>query len=482
MMYGLSEAFFMKYHVEVHGCQMNTSDAERVSTVCERNGFVQTDDWRDSDILIYVSCSIKQKAEDKIVGHMKELELLKKTNPNLRVGISGCMVRTTSSQADEEKDKILKVIPTVDFVFRMEDLDQLDYMLRDKTSNDLGKNFGDPEYLNTPPKISSGHRGYLPIMSGCDNFCTFCIVPYSRGRERSRLMSEIMRDAKQMAEQGVTELLLLGQNVNSFGNKNDVYDDEFVDDGEHLAFTRLLMELNTVKGIRRIKYTSPNPKDISEELIIKMAELENVCEYVHLPVQSGDDAMLKRMNRHYSAEHFLSLVDMIRKHMPRAGITTDVIVGFSGETEEQHQKTVELCKRAQFDLSYTSQYSERKQTYAGRFLDDDVSKDEKNRRYHEVNDVVRESSFAINETFVGEVWEVLVDEIKDGLACGKTRTARSVRFPADEQVKTGDYVDVKITKALEWVLEGELVTITLQAPHRSLRQHEVVSDLISIAA
>ncbi len=461
---------------------MNTSDAERVSTVCERNGFVQTDDWRDSDMLIYVSCSIKQKAEDKIVGHMKELEQMKKTNPNLRVGISGCMVRTTSSQDDEDKDKILKVIPTVDFVFRMEDLDQLDYMLRDETSNDLGKNFGDPEYLNTPPKISSGHRGYLPIMSGCDNFCTFCIVPYSRGRERSRLLSEILNDAKRMAKEGVTELLLLGQNVNSFGNKNDVYDEIYQDDEQHQAFTRLLMELNKVDGIRRIKYTSPNPKDITEELIIKMAELDKVCEYVHLPVQSGDDAMLKRMNRHYSTEHFLSLVDLIRKHMPRAGITTDVIVGFSGENEEQHQNTVKLCESARFDLSYTSQYSERRQTYAGRFLKDDVSKEEKNRRYHEVNDVIRKTSHEINKQYVGEIWEVLVDDIKDGLACGKTRTARSVRFPVGEEVQTGDYVEVIISNGLEWVLEGEPVTVTLLARHRSLRQQEVVSGLEVVAA
>ena len=319
-------------------------------------------------------------------------------------------------------------------------------------------------------------------MSGCDNFCTFCIVPYSRGRERSRLMSEIIDDAKRMASEGMKEILLLGQNVNSYGNKNDVYDDHFADDEKHHPFTRLLMELNKIEGIKRIRYTSPHPKDITEELIIAMSELENVCEHVHIPLQSGDNEMLKRMNRHYTAEHFLSLIKMIRKHMPRAGISTDVIVGFSGETLEQFQATLNVAREARFDLSYTSQYSERKQTYAGRFLDDDIPHEEKNRRYHELNDLIRETSFENNKMYIGEIWEVLVEEVKDGTASGKTRTNRSVRFPSQEEVKAGELVSVLIENALEWVLEGSLISEKKQRPvnNKPSKEKTVIPILQSV--
>ena len=443
----------MKYHIEVHGCQMNVADAQRVATVCERNGYMSTDNWREADMVLYLSCSIKQKAEDKIIGHMKELEQMKKRNPRLRVGISGCMVRKTSTREDKDPDTILKVLGEVDFVFRMEDLDQVEYLLRDKTPNDVGRTFGDPTYLRTKAKQTNGFRGFLPIMTGCDNFCTFCIVPYSRGREKSRLMSEIIAEAKEMVESGVKEILLIGQNVNSYGNKSEVYDEIYTDDEVHHPFTRLLMEMNKVPGIQRIRYTSPHPKDITEELIKAMAELEHVCEHVHLPLQSGDDELLKRMNRHYTAEHFLGLVQMIRTYMPRAGITTDVIVGFCGETDEQFENTMKVGREACFDLSYTSMYSKRKQTYAGRFLKDDVSKEVKNKRYHAFNDLVRETSLANNQLYLGETWEVLVETVENGYASGKTRTNRTVRFP-DQGFAEGDFVNVQIQHAREWILEG----------------------------
>jgi tRNA-2-methylthio-N6-dimethylallyladenosine synthase len=451
----------MKYHIEVHGCQMNVADAQRVATICERNGYISTDNWRESDLVLYLSCSIKQKAEDKIIGHMKELEQMKKTNPRLRVGISGCMVRKTSTREDKDPDNILNVLGEVDFVFRMEDLDQVEYLLRDKTPNDIGRTFGDPTYLRTKAKQTNGFRGSLPIMTGCDNFCTFCIVPYSRGREKSRLMSEIIAEAKEMVDSGVKEILLIGQNVNSYGNKSEVYDELYTDDGIHHPFTRLLIEMNKVPGIKWIRYTSPHPKDITEDLIKVMSELEHVCEHVHLPLQSGDDELLKKMNRHYTAEHFLGLVRMIRKYMPRAGISTDVIVGFCGETEEQFQNTMKVAREAQFDLSYTSMYSERKQTYAGRFLKDDISKEEKNKRYHELNDLIRQSSLTNNQLYIGETWEVLIEKIEDGYASGKTRTNRTVRFPAAEGMQAGDFVHVLIASAREWVLEGTIMETLL---------------------
>lgn len=434
---------------------MNTADGQRVATVCERNGYVATSDWRKADLMLYISCSIKQRAEDKIVGgHMNELREIKKINPRLRVGISGCMVRKTSTRLDKNPDRILKILDTVDFVFRMEDLDQVEYLLREKNPNDVGRNFGDPSYLRVKAK-NKGVQGFLPIMTGCDNFCTFCIVPYSRGREQSRLMSEIITEAKEMQKGGVKEILLLGQNVNSYGNKNPVYDDKFPDDGVNHPFTRLLIEVNNIPGIKRIRYSSPHPKDITEDLIRTMSELENVCEHVHIPLQSGDNELLKKMNRHYTAEHFLNLIQLIRKYMPRAGISTDVIVGFCGETEEQFQNTMKVGQQACFDMSYTSMYSNRKQTYAGRFLEDDIAKEIKNKRYHEFNDLIRQSSLANNKKYIGEVWEILVEKIQDGYAIGKTRTNRTVRFPVSTDMHQGNFVNVLIASAKEWILEGE---------------------------
>lgn len=443
----------MKYHIEVHGCQMNVSDAQRVATICERNGYQATEDWKHADLLLYLSCSIKQKAEDKIIGHMREISKLRRIHPELKVGITGCMVRKTSSREDKILDPILKKLDMVDFVFRMEDLDQVDYMLREKTPNDIGRTFGDPTYFNIQPKQTTGVKGYLPIMSGCDNFCTFCIVPYSRGRERSRSMSEILTEARNMASSGIKEIFLLGQNVNSYGNKNDVYDKQYQDDNSHHPFTRLLIEMNTIPGITRIRFTSPHPKDMTEDLIQVIARLPNLCEHIHLPLQSGDDQVLKKMNRHYTAEHFLNLVKTIRKYMPRAGISTDVIVGFCGETDEQFENTLRVAREAKFDLSYTSMYSQRRETYAGRFLKDDIPKEIKNKRYHAINDVIRKTSFENNQCYVGEIWEVLIDSIEAGLAQGKTRTNRTVHFPITKQT-VGDLVPVKITKALEWILEG----------------------------
>ena len=467
----------MKYHIEIHGCQMNYADAERVATVCERNDYSFIKDWRQADLVIFLSCSIKQKAEDKIIGHMKELAGLKKVNKNLKVGISGCMVRQTSTQAEQKKDKILESLTTVDFVFRMEDLDQLDYILRDKTPVEPGRVFGDPSYIKkVEPTISSPFKALIPIMTGCNNYCSYCIVPYARGRERSRPISEIIADARSFAGRGIKEILLLGQNVNSYGNTNSVYDENIADDNKHSPFTRLLIELNKIKEIKRIRFTSPHPKDVTEELIKAMSELENVCEHIHLPLQSGDDSVLERMNRHYTAKHFLNLVKMVRKYMPRAGISTDVIVGFCGETEKEFQNTLKVCNKAKFDLSYHSMYSERTETYAGRFLKDDILKKEKQKRYYELNELIKKSSYAINKKYLGEVWEVLVDKIEDGTAMGKTRTNRSVRFPADKNTEEGDFADVEITRAREWVLEGSRITrnsrITRRISQRDINNRE----------
>jgi tRNA-2-methylthio-N6-dimethylallyladenosine synthase len=520
----------MKYNLQVHGCQMNTSDGEKVSTVMDGAGFNKVEDWKNADCVIYVSCSIKQQAEDKIVGAIRENAKRKKENEKIRIGLTGCMVRNSSVRGDELEDGCIKNIPGLDFAFRIEELGKLPEMLgglygqefrglenaidskpgstfhvqqiatlptvarNDKMgqagllhaigehgamtksdgveNSELEKDFvqGTAEYFSVQPKSSSSFQGLLPIMNGCNKFCTYCIVPYSRGREVSRPMYDVVESAKQLVESGRRELLLLGQNVNSYGLTNTVFGKGY-EGNKRSAFAMLLRELNDIDGVKRIRFTSPHPRDMTEEVIDCVAELSNLSEYLHMPLQSGSDRILKAMNRGYSRDKYLGQIEYIRKRMPRVGLTTDIIVGFCGETLEDHAATREVMEIAKFDIAYISQFSMRTGTYAAKKLTDDVSKAEKKRRFHELNDeVLMRTSLESNERYVGETHEVLVESIEESLAdrgqltaIGRLRTYRQVRVVEKENEKkkkglnVGDYVMVRITVAREWILEGEVV-------------------------
>jgi tRNA-2-methylthio-N6-dimethylallyladenosine synthase len=529
----------MKYNLEVHGCHTNISDGERVATVFEELNFEPVNDFAQSDCVVFVSCSIKQKAEDKIIGHMKKLWKLKRQNPSLKVGLTGCMVRKTSVRGDDEEDAWIKKLKALDFVFKIDDLGQLPDQLRkmygdrvkseergvkskergvkseervsrrgvslsarlsvsEKSDSDLVtlRNSVDEydelvqefdpkrsDYFHVRPKSSSPFQGKLTIMTGCNKFCTYCIVPYSRGRERSRPMWEVIEEAKILVEQGMTELLLVGQNVNSYGLTNDVFGKGY-EGSKRSAFAQLLRHLNDIDGVKRIRFTSPHPRDMTEEVIDCVAELPNLCEWLHMPLQSGNDEILKRMNRGYTFDVFYKQIEYMKKKMPRMGLTTDLIVGFCGETEQQHRDTLKAMERCGFDIAYISQYSSRRETYADKRFEDTVSHRDKKRRYHEANVVLRRTSQASNDLYLGEEWEVLVDQVASKISAdpyykkksvsegdlstdddsplwahGKLRTYRSVKFPVSsgQSMKVGDYVKVKMTKALEWILEGEMV-------------------------
>ncbi len=426
-----------KYHITTYGCQMNVSDSERVSAVLEAMNFTQAESEGDADVLIYNTCSVRQKSENRILGSRDKWQELKRKNPNLVIGVTGCMV---AHKGYNFKHKL----PEVDITFDIQELPNLPQKLAKTMGVDLKlPEYGD--YLNIVPKTKNNFQVYVPIMTGCNNFCSFCIVPFTRGREQSRPVKDVLDEIKAFVKTGAKEVTLLGQNVNSFrGSKED---------GKPASFAYLLQQVADIDGIERIFYTSPHPKDMKEDMIKAHATIKKLCPTVHLPVQSGSSSVLRRMNRYYTKESYLELVNRFYEAIPGITITTDMIVGFCGETEEEFQDTLDLYRKAKFDLVFLGMYSPRPHSLAYK-MKDDISAVEKKRRFNLVHalqeDIVEEK----NKVYLGQVVHVLVDKIKKGVASGRSEHFKYVEFPADD-VNLGDIVPVTIDETLTWVLRGQ---------------------------
>lgn len=432
---------------------MNYSDTERIKTVLEKLGMQELKSEKDSDVIIYNTCSVRQKAEDRVYGEMVNIMRLKKKNKSLLFGLTGCMIRKTSTKKSNERDPLFTRITGLDFVFKIEDLGRLGNVL-----NELSKKF-QPEkndsknYFKINPKYTSKFQAYVPISTGCDKFCTYCIVPYSRGREKSRYPDEIFDECKKLVENGCKEITLLGQTVDSYGlSPIDQKTGKF-DKKDNLA--KLLKKLDTLKkkGLKRIRFTSSHPKDFTETLIKTIAKLETLMPYIHLPVQSGDDAVLKRMNRPYTRAQYLSIIKKIRKYIPDCAISTDIIVGFCGETEKEFKNTYNLYKEVQFDQSYHAQYSPRKGTVSERTMEDNVKSKVKAERWHKLNNLLRKISAKRHKKFIGKEVNVLVEECRKGICIGKNEHSKIVRFKGDKKM-IGEIIPVKITRSREWNLIG----------------------------
>jgi len=455
----------MKFFIQTFGCQMNHSDSERLTSVLDSLGYSPAKDTSGADLIIYNTCSIKQQAEDRVLGQMKNINRLRKKKPNLLVALTGCMTRLTSTQKSEKRDQLLKRLKEIDFVFQIQDMTKLSELLReiqpDIELSELGQADLD-SYFKIQPKYQTKFQAYIPIMTGCDKFCTYCIVPYARGRETSRPIEQIYNEALKLTEEGYTEITLLGQNVNSYGlswmdKKSDKFDYE-----DEVPFIQLIKKLDTIPGLKRLRFTSPHPQDMSNEVIDAIAEsYENggaLMPYLHLPLQAGSDEVLRRMNRNYNTEKFKEIVDYARKRIPNVSITTDMIVGFCGETEEQFEETRKFFREMAFDLAYISQYSTRSGTAASKLMQDDVAKDEKHKRWHALNDILRETCGARNRSFLGKEVLVLVEgEVasKEGYLYGRSEHYKEVHFKASSEL-IGQYLPVTITEAMDWVLEGEV--------------------------
>jgi len=439
---------------------MNYSDSERVDSVLSDMGMKKIDDMNKADLILFNTCSVRQKAEDRVFGHMREIKKLRKQRPNLLVGITGCMVRKTSTKKDKENDKLFNTVLQLDIAFRIEDLNKLPSIInklwnRPKASTKEEANL--ENYFEINPKYSNKFQAFVPIGQGCDNFCTYCIVPYSRKREQSRPIEDIYKECEALVKNGCIEITLLGQNVNSYGISNfDKKTGNF--NGIKNPFVTLLEKIDSLKkhGLKRLRFTSNHPKDLSDELIDTMAKLETIMPYLHLPVQSGNNEILKRMNRHYTREWYLELINKLRTKIPGISISTDIIVGFCGETEEQFMDTYNLFKEIEWDMAFLAQYSVRKGTFAAANLKDDVPAKDKKDRWYRLNKFLKEMAFKKHNIFNGKIVEALVEKYSNGMCEGRSEHFKTVTFKSDKDL-TGQCVKVKLTKAREWLLEGEMI-------------------------
>ncbi|HLD17491.1 MAG TPA: tRNA (N6-isopentenyl adenosine(37)-C2)-methylthiotransferase MiaB [Patescibacteria group bacterium] len=442
------------YHLTTFGCQMNKSDSERVETVLQAMGFAPTEERDQADLILINTCSVRQSAEDRVFGLAREFAVLKEKNPRLIIGVTGCMA------GRDVQGKLKEKMPTADLFFPISDLAQLPRWIAELRPEFVNSEDFPADYLKIQPKYSSTFQAYIPIQSGCNKFCSYCVVPFSRGREYNRSVREILDEIRALAEKGCVEVTLLGQTVNSYKAPDAETFSPF--NPYRNSFAALLWEINQISGILRLHFTAPHPVHMDDEVIDALALPAHV-NYLHLPVQAGDDEVLRRMNRRYTREQYLDIICRLRKRLPSIAVGTDIIVGFCGETEEQFERTVDLYKEVGFDISYTAVYSPRSGTLAAKAFPDDVSRAEKRRRWNVLQELMERIVLEKNQAYVGRTVSVLVEQFlsspsgaEKGLCTGHSRETKVVQFPGDRSF-VGTIQDVRIRHAKEWVLTGERV-------------------------
>ena len=431
-----------KFYIETLGCQMNVADSELIVAMLNDKGFIKSDKPQDSDLIFINTCSIREKAEEKVYSQLGRWDKIKKNNPEVIIGVLGCM-------AQNLKQDILENKPYVDIVLGPDSYRKLPEIIN-RSINDQ-QSIVDTKlsryevYEGLFPKRKGGVNAWISIMRGCDKFCTFCIVPFTRGRERSRSIDSIVAEAESAVNSGYRELTLLGQNVNSYK-----YDD--------YKFHDLLEIISQIPGVDRIRYTSPHPQDISDQLLEIMRKYDNICNYVHLPLQSGSDRILKRMHRSYSKDDFLNLAKKIRKILPGVGISTDIIVGFPGETEEDFLETVGVMDYVKFDSAFNFKYSPRKGTKASEY-EDQILETIKQKRLEKVINLQKEHSILRNKRLIGSIQKVLVEKqskMSSDHWAGRTDSNKWVIFNKGK-AKLNEMVKVSILDSQGVSLKGELV-------------------------
>ena len=431
-------------HVHTFGCQQNVSDGEKIKGMLSKMGYGFSDKPDGADLVIFNTCAVRENAEDRVFGNLGALKHEKRRNPNMIIGVCGCMV-----QQAHIVEKIKRSFPHVDLVFGTNALHTLPQLIYEQLTVRKRK-FYTPEgdgviAEGIPVRRENALKVSVPIMYGCNNFCSYCIVPYVRGRERSRELADIVSEVKTAVATGAKEILLLGQNVNSYGKELGT------------SFSELLRQINALDGEFKICYMSSHPKDFTKELIDTIAECEKVTRHFHLPVQSGSDRILKLMNRHYGREDYFGIVDYIREKVPNAAITSDIIVGFPGETYEDFKETVSLVERVKFDSLYTFIYSPRKGTKAAE-MPDPISAEEKGKWFRELLDIQEKMGENAYNRYIGHTFRVLCEgegRTDSKLLTGKTPQDVIVDFAGDKSL-VGKFVNVKITEAYNWALLGEV--------------------------
>lgn len=436
-----------KYTILTWGCQMNEHDSEKMSGILESLGYIYTDTKEDADLIVFNTCLVRENAEFKVYGNLGELKALKKERPDLIIAICGCMM-----QKKEIRDIIKDKYKFVDIIFGTHNIHKLPELIANHNQYtrmiiDVWEDGGDI-VEGIPAKRKYDFKAFINIMYGCNNFCSYCIVPYTRGREKSREPNDIINEIKELAKEGYKEVTLLGQNVNSYGKSLD----------SKITFAELLYLINNIEGIERIRFMTSHPKDLSDELIYAIKDCDKVCEHIHLPFQAGSDRILKLMNRKYTKEQYLGLIKKIKSEIPNISLTTDIIVGFPGETEEDFMETIDVVKKAKFDSAFTFLYSIREGTPAAN-MEDQLSEDTKHKRLRMLLDVLNPISHDNNSHLMNTIQEVLVEEpskTDTTVLSGRTRTNKLVHFKGDIDL-IGKIVKIEITNTKTWTLEGNII-------------------------
>ena len=434
-----------RYKILVYGCQMNIADAERMEGQLQAAGYARTEETANADIILINPCCVRETAEDKVYGKIGEVKKIKEKNPKLIFGIAGCM-------AQKEGDNLMRRAPHIDFVLgtgKVQELTRIIAEIAAEHTSVVDVALSDSEIAENLPVARGGKfSAWVPIMYGCNNYCTYCIVPYVRGRERSRAPEEVVAEVRRAVAEGYREVTLLGQNVNSYGK-----------DHKEADFADLLRMVDEVEGIRRVRFMTSHPKDISDKLIDTIKSGAHICEHIHLPVQYGSSRLLKAMNRGYTVEKYRERALRVREALPEASLTTDLIVGFPGETEEDFAQMLAFLREMRYDSAYTFLYSKRSGTPAATMANqvaDDVKHARLNRLMEEQNAISR----AINERLMGAELEIMVEGASKNdprVWSGRTRTNKIVLFPHGAE-REGDFVRVKINQPQTWLLKGEVVS------------------------
>ena len=435
-----------RVYIETYGCQMNEHDTERMLRILEGYSYSETKDPRAADLVLINTCSVREKPEHKVYSALGRYKWLKEKRGAI-IGVAGCV-------AQQEGSKLLDRVPYLDMVIGTHAIPMLPQLLQkiEVSGEKVCETSFDPEgkYLKAvlPQRPLDQVKSYMTIMQGCDHFCSFCIVPYVRGREKSRSSKEILEEVKHLAEMSVKEICLLGQNVNGYGRGVT----------EEITFSELLHQINKIKGVERIRFTTSHPKDLSEELIQAFSKLPKLCEHIHLPFQSGSDRILKAMHRGYTKESYLSKIERLREVCPSIAVTADVIVGYPGEEEEDFKETLDLMEKVQFDDLFSFKYSPRRGTRAAQ-SEDKVEEKVKQERLSVLQEIQKEITFKKNQELEGRVEEVLAEGRSKQSAqdvTGRTRSNKIVNFEGDLRL-VGKLIPVQITKAYPHSLRGEIV-------------------------
>ena len=451
----------LRYSILTMGCQLNENDSEKISGMIEEMGYERTERFEDANLVIINTCCVRENAEERLFGKVGELKNIKEKN-DMIIAIGGCMM-----QEKHMVDKIRKSYPHVDIVFGTHTIHKLpEDIYKVMNSRKRIQDVIDIDgrvYEGLPISRSSNVQASITIMYGCNNFCSYCIVPYVRGRERSRKPADIIKEVKDVAKQGYKEIMLLGQNVNSYlrsemkAIKEGKLKDEAGDYSKIDSFAKLLREINKIEGIERIRFVSPHPKDFTDDVIEAIRDCDKVCKFVHLPLQSGSTNMLKVMNRKYTKEQYLELVEKMKKEIPNIKISTDIIVGFAGETEEDFENTLDVVRKVKYEQVFMFIYSRRKGT-PGDKMENQIPEEIKHKRFDRLKELVESQIAESNKEYLDTIQEVLVEgtsKSDETMYTGRTESNKVVVFKGSEDL-INNIVDVKITEDHMWYFKGEM--------------------------